>query len=240
MRQFDWQAWYDGEEDEQMACGHGATEQAAIEDLVMNYPRWRIETMSEREEQAAIMLTTIPSSKRERLRQIIAERSFSQGKTFRLASGKESNFYFDLKPTMLDPEGIDLLADLILERTANIEAEYVGGLAMGAVPVAVAAILKSHGTSRPLKGFWVRKEAKGHGTNNLTDGYLPDGANVIIVDDVTTTGGSVLQAIDEVRRHNCKIAAVITIVDRLEGAKEKLASRDVELIALFNTKDFAS
>ena len=93
---------------------------------------------------------------------------------------------------------------------------------MGARPVVIAAILKSHETPHPLQGFWVRKEQKDHGTKNLTDGYSPEGENVIVVDDVTTTGGSIMQAINEVRRRGCKIVAVITIVDRLEGAQESL------------------
>lgn len=183
-------------------------------------------------------LTTIPVSKRERLRQIIAERSFSQGEAVVLASGKSSNFYFDMKLTMLDPDGLDLLADLVLEKARDLPAAYIGGLAMGAVPVAVAVLLKSKDTNRPLQGFWVRKEAKEHGTRRLADGYLPDGSDVLIVDDVTTSGGSVLKAIEEVRSRGCKVNAVITIVDREEGAKEKLAANGVNLIALFDRGDF--
>lgn len=173
-----------------------------------------------------------------RLLNIIKEKSLIKDRPFRLASGKSSNYFFDLKPTMLDPEGINLLADAILQRTVNLDAKYLGGLEMGAVPIVVAATLKSFGTAHPLYGFWVRKEQKDHGILNLTDGHFVAGSRVIIVDDVTTTGGSVLKAINEVRRHNCTIAAVITIVDRLEGAKENLAAQDVELIALYTTKDF--
>lgn len=174
---------------------------------------------------------------REQLRQIIAERCYEKGR-FTLASGRVSDYYFNLKPAMLDAKGLDLLADLVLEQISKVGASYVGGLAMGAVPVAVAVVLRSHATSRPLQAFWVRKEAKDHGTKNLTDGYLVDGSRVVIVDDVTTTGDSVMQAIDEVRRHNCTIAAVITIVDRLEGAQERLAEAGINLIALYTTKDF--
>ncbi|HEX9490255.1 MAG TPA: orotate phosphoribosyltransferase [Stellaceae bacterium] len=179
-----------------------------------------------------------PPSNYERLRQIIAERCFTKGQPFQLSSGRMSNFYFNLKPAMLDPEGLDLLADIILERIAGIDARYIGGLAMGAVPLAIAVLLKSNATARPLQGFWVRKEAKGHGTKNLTDGYIQDGARVIIVEDVTTSGDSVMQAINEVKRRGCDIAAVITIVDRLEGAEERLAQNGVKLTALFTAKDF--
>jgi orotate phosphoribosyltransferase len=177
-------------------------------------------------------------SSRDRLRQIIAEKSFKQG-TFKLASGKSSNYYFNLKPTMLDPEGIGLVAELMLEKAAGLDADYIGGMAMGAVPVVVAATMKSHGSKRPLKGFWVRKEQKDHGAESKVDGYLVDGSNVIMVEDATTTGGSAMQAITEVRRHNCKVVAVLTIVDRLEGAEENLKKEGIPLMALFTTKDFA-
>lgn len=190
--------------------------------------------------QPATKVTTIPISNWEKLRQIIAERSFSQGDSYVLASGKTSRFYFDMKQTMLDPEGLSLLSDLILEKIADLPAKYVGGLAMGAVPVAVAVLMKSGNTDKPLQGFWVRKEAKGHGTRKLVDGYLPKGSDVVIVDDVTTSGGSVLLAIEEVLKHDCKVNAVITIVDREEGAKEKLASHGVDLINLFTISNFTS
>jgi len=179
-------------------------------------------------------------SKRERLRKIIAERCFSKGKPFQLASGRWSDFYFNMKPAMLDAEGIDLLADLVLERLAGIDAKYIGGLVMGAVPVSVAVTMKSLKSKTPLQAFWVRKETKDHGAKSRIDGYLADGARVIMIEDVTTTGGSVLQAIEEVKKRGCRIAAVITIVDRLEGARERLAEDGIELIALYDAKDFTA
>src|SRR5260221_7420047 len=179
-----------------------------------------------------------PPSNYERLRQIIAERCFTKGQPFQLSSGRMSNFYFNLKPAMLDPEGLDLLADIILERIAGIDARYIGGLAMGAVPLAIAVLLKSNATARPLQGFWVRKEAKGHGTKNLNDGYIQDGARGILAEDVTNNGDSVMQAINESKRRGCDVAAVITIGDRLQGAEERLAQNGVKLTALFTAKDF--
>jgi orotate phosphoribosyltransferase len=178
------------------------------------------------------------ATKRERLREIIARRSFRNDRTFTLASGRTSNIFFDLKPTMLDPDGIDLLADVLLDRVEPIDAASIGGLVMGAVPIVVAAVLKSRGRNRRLQGFWVRKEQKDHGAMTLIDGHLVDGSRVIVVEDVTTTGGSAMKAIDEVRRRGCEIAAVITIVDRLEGARENLAAAGIELIALFDRNDF--
>lgn len=188
--------------------------------------------------QAARLSRPDEMAKRDRLREIIRQLSFRNDRTFTLASGRTSNIFFDLKPTMLHPEGINLLADMVLAKVAETNASYLGGLAMGAVPVVIATVLKSYNTPRPLKGFWVRKEQKGHGVMNLTDGRLEEGSTVVIVDDVTTTGGSVMKAIGEARNHHCKIAAVLTIVDRLEGARENLAKEGIGLIALFDRDDF--
>ncbi len=174
---------------------------------------------------------------RGRLRELIRELSFTKGQ-FKLASGRESNYFFDLKPTMLHPEGINLLADAILEKIEGFEADYIGGLAMGAVPIVVAVVMKSQSSDRPLRGFWVRKVMKDHGIVKAVDGDLADQAKVVIVDDVTTTGGSVMKAIEEVKKKHCDIKAVITVVDRLEGAKENLAKQGIELISLFTTEDF--
>jgi len=101
-----------------------------------------------------------------------------------------------------------------------------------------AVVTKSAATARPLTGFWVRKERKDHGAEELIDGELRPGARVVIVEDVTTTGGSVLKAIKEVRAKGCAIAAVVTVVDRLEGAKAALAEEGIDLIALYTTEDF--
>jgi orotate phosphoribosyltransferase len=178
------------------------------------------------------------AAKADRLRAIIAEKSLIIGREFTLASGRKSDFFLDLKKTMLDPEGMDLLSDLVLDRIAAIDADYIGGLAMGAVPIVIGTIIKSQATARPRKGFWVRKDRKDHGNNNLTDGYIEENARVIIVEDVTTTGGSALLAIEEVKKRHCAIATVLTIVDRQEGAQENLAQRGIALTSLFTRSDF--
>jgi orotate phosphoribosyltransferase len=180
------------------------------------------------------------AAKRARLVGIIKALSFRTDRTFTLASGRTSNIFFDLKPTMLDAEGIDLIADAVLERLSGIDAGYIGGLAMGAVPIVVACVLKSRATGRPLRGFWVRKEQKDHGAERRADGHLVDGSRVIIVEDVTTTGGSALQAVAEARRHGCEVAAVVTVIDRLEGAREALAREGIELRAVFDRNDFVA
>ncbi|MBB4287265.1 orotate phosphoribosyltransferase [Roseospira goensis] len=175
----------------------------------------------------------------ERLRQIIAEKSLRKGRAFKLSSGKMTDYFFDMKPTMLDPEGASLIASLILdeiEKRGDIAA--IGGLVLGAVPI--VSVVAAHSNVRPRRvpGFFVRKEPKGHGTNQLIDGNLPIGAKVILVDDVTTTGGSVGKAVDAVREAGCKVEEVFTIVDRLEGAMQSLQERDVRLVPLLTRTDF--
>ncbi len=178
---------------------------------------------------------------KDRLFELIRELSYRQaapGELFTLASGNQSDYFFDLKKTMLDPEGINLLADKVLQAIIETGAHYVGGLAMGAVPIVVATVTKSFDKGYPLKGFWVRKEQKDHGTRSKADGYIVPGTDVVMVDDVTTKGGSVMQAIREAREQNCTVVAVITIVDRQEGAREYLADQGVTLISLYERDDF--
>ena len=176
-------------------------------------------------------------SGRGQLRDIIAQKSFQEGE-FTLSSGKRSNIFFNLKPTMLDPVGSNLLADEVIKETEHYDSEYIGGLVMGAVPVLISVVVKSLHTPRPLKGFWVRKEQKHHGMQQLIDGDPEKGSRVIIVDDVTTTGESIFKAIELTRSMGCKIACVLTIVDRCEGAKEALQEQGYDLISLFDRYDF--
>ncbi len=179
------------------------------------------------------------AEKRERLRQIIREKSFSAGGDFRLASGAGSSFYFDLKKTLFDPEGATLVADVLFEAIRHDAVEQVGGLEIGAVPIATAVAMRSW-PERPIRAFFVRKEAKGHGTNKLIDGQYQDGAKTILFEDVTTTGGSVMKAVNAVRGRGGTITKIVTIVDRLEGAKVNLAKEGVELAAIFTKDDFAA
>jgi orotate phosphoribosyltransferase len=176
-------------------------------------------------------------SPREQLRRLIETLSLTRGQ-FTLASGRSSSYFFDLKPTMLHPDGIDLMASQVLAKIAGLDADYIGGLVMGAVPIMVGVVLKSRGSAHPLKGFWVRKEKKDHGAAKLVDGHLADGAKVVIVEDVATTGGSAMKAVNEARARHCRVLAVVTVVDRLEGARENLAKEGIELISLYTTEDF--
>src|SRR5512134_1217955 len=120
------------------------------------------------------------------LRDIIRARSLRTSGMFTLTSGRASSIFFDMKPTMLHPEGANLIADAVLDRLQEPELEAVGGLAMGAVPIVSVVCAKSFRRSRPLSGFFVRKEAKSHGTASLIEGNLFQGALAAILEDVTT------------------------------------------------------
>ena len=145
-------------------------------------------------------------AKRQRLREIIRDRSLLQDRGFVLSSGRSSNFFFDMKRTLLDPEGAGLVADLLFDMIRGEDVDAVGGLETGAIPI-VALLCARSWPEKPITGFFVRKEAKGHGTDQRIDGLLDPGARVILFEDVTTTGGSVMQAAEQVRRLDCKIVS---------------------------------
>ncbi len=174
---------------------------------------------------------------RARLRELIAELSLLRDRTFKLASGQMSGFYFDMKRTTLHPEGANLIAEVILDLLRGDEVDAIGGLAVGAVPVVTAVCVKSY-PLRPLRGFFVRENKKAHGTQTLIDGHLRDGAKVVMFDDVTTSGGSVLQAVEAVRAKGCQVDKIITIVDREAGAAENLTKHGLKLVPIFTRADF--
>lgn len=177
-------------------------------------------------------------SKRGRLLDIIKEKSLLKGREFVLSSGRSSNYYFIMKTTTMDPEGSNLVADLILEHLKNKEIEAIGGVVMGAVPIVSVVCAKSFGLDQHVSGFFVRNEAKGHGTKEMVDGRLEAGMKVVVVDDVTTTGSSVLKAVEAAREAGCTVDTVITIVDREEGAVETLKEAGITLVSLFTRIDF--
>jgi orotate phosphoribosyltransferase len=179
---------------------------------------------------------------RARLQTIIRERALLSGGRFTLASGRESSVFFDMKPAMLDPEGANLIADAVLDVIADRPADAVGGLVMGAVPIVAVVAAKSwtdpRFAQRPLAGFFVRKEAKDHGTAKRIDGTLAPGARTVILEDVTTSGASALQAADAVRAAGCTVEAVVTLVDRREGAAEAFRQAGLPFVAIFSRDDF--
>jgi len=179
---------------------------------------------------------------KDQLISIIKRRSFSTGKETKLASGRSSNFYFNMKPTMMDPEGAWLISELILGAIEGMGIDYVGGLEMGAVPIASSVTAISFERENPVGAFFIRKKTKEHGTQKLIEGLTEeeslDGKTVVIVEDVTTTGGSSLLAVEAVRKEGAKVACVLTIVDRQEGAFETFHSAGVAFTALLRASDF--
>jgi orotate phosphoribosyltransferase len=180
----------------------------------------------------------IDPAKRQRLKELIRAKSLMTGGDFKLASGTASKFYFDMKKTMFDPEGASLIGDVLFETIRDDRVDQVGGLEIGAVPLAVAVAQRSW-PERPIAAFFVRKDAKGHGTDKLIDGQYREGGRTILFEDVTTTGGSVLKAVAAVRARGGDIVKIVTIVDRLEGAAATLAKEGVPLVAIFTKDDFA-
>lgn len=178
------------------------------------------------------------SQKRDRLRDIIRRQSLLQNRDFVLVSGRSSNFFFDMKKTMFDPEGAALLADLLFDKIDTADVDYIGGLETGAIPI-IAALCARSWPQKPIKGFFVRKEIKGHGTDQRIDGLLEPGSKVILFEDVTTTGGSTMQAVNQARQLGCDILKIISVVDRLEGAVENFRAAGLNFEALFTWRDFS-
>jgi orotate phosphoribosyltransferase len=151
-----------------------------------------------------------------------------------LSSGEHSKVFFDVKMTSLNPEGAWLAADLILDMVKGQKIEAVGGIAVGACPIVSAICVRSYERGEPIPAFYVRKEEKKHGTQKKIEGLeLHKGARVLIVDDVATKGGSMLDAINPVKALGCVIAKTIVVVDREQGAKERLKAEGYDLEAIF-------
>jgi orotate phosphoribosyltransferase len=179
---------------------------------------------------------TMSEQSRARLLEIFRTRALSFGR-FTLASGKESSYYVNSKQAIFNAEAVWLLADLLWDLTRDLNIQALGGLEVGAIPLAAAAALRYHAEGRPLEGFFVRKQAKGHGSRQRIEGVLRPGDRVAVVEDVVTTGESVLQAIAEVEQVGAQVVAVVCILDRLEGGRERLASR-CEYRPIFTIRDF--
>jgi orotate phosphoribosyltransferase len=175
------------------------------------------------------------TSSEKRLLEIIRKKSFLKGQ-FKLASGAMSDYYLDMKPTCFDPEGASLIGEIVCRKLAGDDADAIGGLELGAVPIVAAACARSW-PARPIRGFVVRKEKKGHGTDQKIDGNFTPGSNVVLIEDVTTKGGSVMQAVRAVRALGAEVRRIITIVDRQEGATDNLRKEGLELDAIFTTAD---
>ena len=169
---------------------------------------------------------------------LIESRALKRG-TFRLASGREASFYLDAKQVVLDAHGAMLVGRAILDRLRSLGPlpAAVGGMSIGADPVTSAVVTMAGVEGLPLKGFLVRKEPKDHGTKRFVEGPVAAGDRVVIVEDVTTTGGSSLLAIDRVQEFGLVVERVVTVIDRLAGAKDAFAARGIPLESLVTIRD---
>ncbi len=159
-----------------------------------------------------------------RLAEIILERSFQyrDNPPFTLTSGRTSNYYFNCKTTTMDPEGMFLIGNILYEMLSDSGITAAGGLTLGADPIANALSLISYQKGRPIKSFVVRKDVKDHGTKKSIEGNIEAAEKVAILDDVITTGGSTITAIEIVRQASLKVDRVIALVDREEGGRENI------------------
>ena len=182
------------------------------------------------------MLTPMPTD--ERLVALLAERSVLFGE-FTLASGRRSEFYIDARLSTMSPEGLRLIGEAgrgALARSGwNVDA--VGGLTMGADPIAYAIAYASADSAKPLRAFAVRKEPKLHGTGKRVEGPFRKGDVVAVIEDVITSGSSALSAMDAVQAEGGTVAGVLALLDREEGGVEKIESRGAQVIALARASD---
>ncbi len=171
--------------------------------------------------------------------QILREKSFrySMEPTFRLVSGRMSRFYVNCKPTTLSPRGMYLCGHLIFDAVADLDIRGVGGLTFGADPLAMATAFASAIKDRPLKAFSIRKTQKDHGIVKWIEGDMAPGEPVAILEDVVTTGGSTLKAIERAESEGLSVVRVVTLVDRQEGGMEAIRERVPDAVAIISRDD---
>ena len=183
----------------------------------------------------------LTEAERVELFELVRTRSFRRGK-FILASGRESELYFNLKPTMMWPRGAHLAARACLDILQDQGAEYVGGLEMGVVPLIGAMAALGDAEDRSVKTFFVRKKPKDHGTQDLVEGLGPgeslEGRRVVIADDVATTAGSIIKALEAAKATGALVTSALVLVDREEGGAEALAEHGVRLLSVFKGRQF--
>jgi orotate phosphoribosyltransferase len=189
--------------------------------------------------------TPAPIVSRERLVELLRERSFERKRVV-LASGRESDFFIDCKQTVLTAEGHALVGELMFAALDGLpRCEAVAGVELGGCPLASAVSLVSFTRGRPLDALYVRKDAKDHGSRRLIEGdrsmqARPDGSKVrvVILEDVITTGGSTLKAVDKLVAAGADVVGVVALVDRLEGGAETIRARGLPLVSICSRRDF--
>lgn len=173
---------------------------------------------------------------RSKLIDLIQEKALRRGE-FTLASGRKADYYLDCRLITLDSVGARLVAEGLLDILADDRPDLVGGLAVGADPITGAVVALADLRGIPLRGVIVRKEAKGHGTGKFVEGPYEPGESIVVVEDVVTTGGSALQAIQRCEEVGLAVRGVLAIVDRLEGGREAFAAQGYELTTLLTVRD---
>ena len=175
------------------------------------------------------------------LKSFLARRALVPG-PITLSNGSESAYYFDCKRVTLTSEGAELVGNAVLDEILKLPEwpKAIGGLTYGADPIACAVMMCARERGKRIDGFCVRKEAKQHGTRNVIENAPAPGSAVVIVDDVVTGGGSVLQAVVAAKQARCRILAVITIVDRLQGGADRIKAEVNRYLPLYTLNDFSS
>jgi orotate phosphoribosyltransferase len=171
------------------------------------------------------------------LQALIRDKALKFG-DFTLASGKKAKYYLDGKQVTLDAQGCRLVGEGILDLLGDRLPAAIGGMSIGADPITAAVVTMAGVRNVPLRGFMVRKEPKGHGTGRYLEGPVQPGEKVVIVEDVVTTGGSSLTALERCEEFGLKVMSVICIIDRLEGGEAAFAARGYALKSLFTIRDF--
>jgi len=170
---------------------------------------------------------------RDQLLSLIQERALTRG-PIKLASGKVSDFYLDMKMIELSPVGSRLIGEVMYDMIRDLDIDAIGGLAVGAVPMVTSIVECCYRNQREIEGFFVRDEAKSHGTMKVIEGRLPENARVVVVDDVITTGASTEKAVNAVRKAGAEVVAIRAIVDRGAGGRERFASLTSDYRAVFS------
>ncbi|MEZ6138592.1 MAG: orotate phosphoribosyltransferase [Pirellulaceae bacterium] len=173
---------------------------------------------------------------RDRLIELIKQHALQFGK-FTLASGKEASFYLDCRKLTLHPLGANQIGAGMLHLLGNSQPDAIGGMAIGADPISAATITLAGQRGDNLLGFIVRKEAKAHGTGRQVEGPVVPGMTAVVVEDVVTSGGSALKAVDAVREFGLKVDRILAVVDRLEGGREAIEAAGLQLETLVTGRD---
>ncbi len=176
----------------------------------------------------------------ERLFALLFERAFRYSETaqFKLTSGQASRFYIDCKTVSMDAEGAFLIGNLLWERIGGLDVGGVGGMTLGADPLAIAVAVMSFIKHKPIPAFVVRKAPKGHGSGRQVEGALCPGARVVVLEDVVTTGGSTLQTLEVLKKEGHTALKVIALIDRQEGGAARIAETGIPFESLFTLDDF--